>query len=83
MYLSEQDLKALRKRIPRGGQADIHRRLESKGVQMANNMVNQALHGKLKSDLAKTIIEEALAYAEEHEAYMQRILDRIHKKQAA
>jgi hypothetical protein len=77
MYLSEADLEKLRKRIPRGGQSEILKRLANKGTHLHRSSISQALIGHLRSDTATLIIEESLAYCEEHENKMKAILKRI------
>lgn len=77
MHLTPADLEKLRKRIPRGGQLVILKRLQDKGVSLHRSSISQALIGHLRSDTAIVIIEEALQYVEEHEANMKNLLKRI------
>jgi hypothetical protein len=80
MRPSENDLKILRERLPRGGQATIARRLRAKRVPHSRQTVSDALYGKIHN---LAVIEEALLVAEEHEARMRELLRRIRTNKVA
>lgn len=82
MRLDDKDLTTLRNRLPRGAQAKIAERLKKKRRSWSKQTISDALYGKIYN---LAVIEEALLVAEEHEAKMKELLQRINanKKIAA